>query len=157
MFVIALGKVRNKLTHTALTEAITSGEFLDYDRVAGRHTVGPVQTALLDLNGQIERLWSIASQISFTDAWIVQNEPRFKVRREDQFTIENEQMLMPFAVYDSIENVITLSRAIYKALDGNNEAIATITIHGTSPVEEENELMDAIQASHDDVARWLNG
>ena len=150
-------KVGKRLNRTALTEAITSGEFLDYDRVAGRHTVGPVQKALLDLDGQIERLWSLASHISLADEWIVKNRQRFLDRRKDQFTIENEQMLRLFAVYDSIENIIIFSTAIYKALDGNNEAIATITIHGSSPVEEQNELMDAIQPSHDEVARWLNG
>ena len=157
MLVMMVGRLGKALKRTALTEAITSGEFLGYDRVAGRHTVGPIQKALIDLDDQIERLRSITSQISIADKWIVENERRFKAEREAEFTIANDQMLLPFAVYDSIENIIVFCTALHKALDGDHEALATIRIHGTSPIEEENELMDAVQASHDDAVRWLKG
>ena len=152
MCTVSVGK---RLNRTMLKEAILSGDFLDYDRQTGKHTVGEVQKALLDLDGQIERLQSIGSDVPFADHWLVQNEQYIKARRMERFTIENEKMVMAFAIYDRIENIIVLSNAIYNFLDGRAGAINRITLHGSSPIEKENELMEAERPSQADI--WKVG
>jgi len=63
MFLLTRGNVGKRLKTTALQEAITSGEFLDFDKATGTHTVGLLQQALLELDGQIERLRNTSSDV----------------------------------------------------------------------------------------------
>jgi hypothetical protein len=155
MFLICGGNVGKRLRMTALTEAIISGEFLEYDPAIGMHTVGNLQRALMDLESHVARWRALGTSDVFAIASeLVQNQ-QYKSKRESPFSIPNERLLVPFAIHDIAENILALSKAIYQALNGNVAALASVRLRPSSPIEEENECIEAERPSNDDVIRWL--
>lgn len=150
---IGCGLGRN-LSTSALEEAITSGEFLDFDRQANAFVVGPMQDSLLLLKRSIDRLrWNEE---------LMDPNSRTKMAREfapldanRQLTIRNLQLIPILSIHDSQSNVVALSRAIYKAADGDYSELATVQLFGDSPLDEENETMQRERPTKEQIERWL--
>jgi hypothetical protein len=119
MFLMIGGNVGKRLRATALTEAITSGEFLDFDKKAGTHKVGLLQKAMMDLEEHVTRLRGVApSDLLDVSMKLLKNE-QYKEQRKSIFSVENHFMAGPFAFHDLVENAIALSKAIYQTLEGD--------------------------------------
>jgi len=156
MSLMTSGRVGKRLKVTALQEAITSGELLEFDKASGLHRVGPLQQAMLELHGQIERLQSINSlEISTVGVSLLKDE-RVKRNRKATFPIPNQTLVMPFAVHDMIENVIALCRAIHHALDGNTGPLTALKLNPSSPLKEESERISKERPPMEAVDTWLN-
>ncbi len=155
MFLLTSGNVGKRLKTTTLQEAITSGEFLDFDKATGTHTVGPLQQALLELEGQIKRLCNTPSDVFDVRTQLLKDE-RIKKNRQAMFPMPNHTLVMPFAVHDMIENVISLCRAIHLALEGDANELANVKLHPSSPIHDESEQIQREKVSLDDVRNWLN-
>ncbi len=155
MFVVFHGNVGKRIKTAALQDAIQSGEFLEFDRTAGRHTVGPLQNALFELNTQVERLCSVYSPELFTMANELLANTQYRDNRDQEFSVPNEQLVMVFAIHDLIENVINLARAIYRSLHQNVNTIDHVDVHPTSPFEREAENLARESVTQEHVRRWL--
>jgi len=155
MFLLTINNVGKRLKTTALQEAITSGEFLDFDKATRMHTVGPLQEALLELEGQIERLRNPPSDVFDVGMQLLKDE-RIKNNRQALFPVPNYILVMPFAVHDMIENVISLCQAIHLALEGDASELANVKLHPSSPIHDESEQIQREKVSLDEVRNWLN-
>jgi hypothetical protein len=67
----------------------------------------------------------------------------------------NKTLVMPFAVHDMIENVISLCRAIHLALEGDANELANVKLLPSSPIHEESEQIRREKISLDDVRNWV--
>jgi hypothetical protein len=157
MFVMLWGNVGKRLKLTAINEAIISGEFLDYNKTNGTHEVGPLQKALMDLEGQVERLRATDTKDLFTWALQLLNTEQYKTNRKNVFTLENAPLVASFAMHDMVDNAVNLSKAVYQALEGDSGMLTSLTTHPSSPIQEEQLEMESEQVSHDDVMKWLKG
>jgi hypothetical protein len=155
MFLLTKGNVGKRLKVTALREAISSGEFLDFDKASGMHTVGPLQGALIDLDTHIEQLRNIDNSHVFDTANMLLSNDQIKNNRGKEFVMPNEKLVMAFAIHDLIENVITLCRAIYFALEGNESHSGNVKLHPSSPIKDESEKIRREKVSFDSVQNWL--
>lgn len=156
MFLITNGNVGKRLKVTALQEAMTSGEFLDFDKASGTHTVGSLQQALFQLDGQIDRLRNVFTKEVWEVATQLLSNQSFKNNRKTKFSIKNGTLIMPFAVHDLIENVITLCRAIHLSLEGNDNSLNEIRLHPSSPLRDESKKIENERVSIEDVQDWLS-
>jgi hypothetical protein len=156
MSLMTSGGVGKRLKRTALQEAITSGEFLDFDKASGLHHVGPLQQAMLELHGQIDRLQTINSSEVTTVCISLLKDEQVKKNRKAQFTVPNQTLVVPFAVHDMIENVIALCRAIHHALDGNTNLLAALKLNPSSPLKGESERISKERPAMETVNVWLN-
>lgn len=155
-FVVSWGNVGRRLSTTALTDAITSGVFLEYDRTSGTHNVGPLQRALMELEGQLERLRATNLK-DVTDAWARVTSQLQQVKSvKSSIAIENGKVVILFALYDIIYNIIALSKAAYRALEGNGDSLASLKLHPSIYILGENEKLDALKVSQDEAVQWLN-
>ena len=150
------GGIGKRLKFSTLREAITSGEFLDFDKSAGVHSVGPLQQAMLELHDQIEHLQAFdSSQISTVALSLLRNE-QVKQHRNMQFPIPNQDLVMLFAAHDRIDNVIALCRAIHQALLGNTKPLTSLDLNPSSPLEGESEKIRKERPGLEAVNTWLN-
>lgn len=149
IFLLTRCNVGKQLKSTTLQEAITSGEFLDFDKATGTHTVGPLQQALFELAGQIERLRNTPSDVFDVTIKLLKDE-RIKKNRQATFRMPNDTFVMPFAVHDTIENVISLCQAIHLALEGDASELAHVKLHPSSPIHDESEQIQRERVSRRD-------
>ena len=155
MFLFFHANAGKRLRVSALQEAITSGEFLDFDTTTGTHTVGPLQTALIDLDGQIHRLRNFDGLgVSKATSELVRA-LGVKNNLSGHFTVANEESILAFAIHDVIENIVVLCRAIHVALQGDMSELATLTLNPSSPLTDESEKIAHEHVSLDDVGKWL--
>lgn len=108
---------RKVIEAKTLQKAITSGEFLDFDKVMGTPTVGALQQALFQLDGQIDRLRNIIPKGCVEGGMTLFSDQSIKNNRKAEFSLKNERFVMPFVVHDLIDNAINLCRAIHLALE----------------------------------------
>lgn len=157
MSLLTSGGVGKKLGVTALQEAITSGEFLEFDKATGLHRVGLLQQAMLDLHGHVERLQATNSSELSAEGIMLLKDERVKMNRNASFSVPNQKFVMPFAVHDMIDNVLALSRAFHKALDGDEGPLGTLKLHPSSPLKDESEKIKKERPTNEAVESWLDG
>jgi hypothetical protein len=139
-----------------LQEAISSGEFLDYDQTAGSLVVGPLQSALLDLDACIAKFLRAAGKEMSDLALTLQTDPRIKGNRDTEIPWPNWQLLGAFAFHDDVTHTVQLCRAIYLHLGGDTSQLARLPPLPTSPLAVEAEQILRERVSLDDVRKWLS-
>jgi hypothetical protein len=155
MFLLTDGNVGKRMKVTALREAISSGEFLDFDKTTGMHTVGPLQGALIELDAHIEQLRNIDNSHVLNTAIMLLSNDDIKNNRGKEFVMPNEKLVMAFAIHDLIENVMILCHAIYFALEGNESHLGNVKLNPSSPIKDESEKIRRERVSFDNVHNWL--
>lgn len=78
-------------------------------------------------------------------------------KTSEDVCIPNKDLLIPLAIADEEQNVVMLSVAILKALDGDNAALHTIKLNPTSPLDTEAERMKGETVAIEDVRAWIAG
>jgi len=154
IFLISVGNIGLYMGVRALWEAITSGEFLDFDKTTGAFTVGPLQNAMVELATHIDRLRHIPPATVWEVAMKLLT-PEIKSRREEEFTKQNVGLLAAFVFHDLIENIASLCRGAYRALDGDQHALGEVHLLPSSPLEGEPTKIERETPSIPDVEKWL--
>jgi hypothetical protein len=156
MFLLARGNVGKRLKVTAILEATMSGEFLDFDKASGTHTVGPLQEALFELEGQIDVLRNIDLTELLRDVEMtLRSDPMIENHRKAMFSFNNDLFVVPFALHDRIENIIILCRAIYLTLEGDETHLSALQLHPSSPILDESNQIAKERVTLKDVDDWL--
>lgn len=147
--------VGNKLSTYFIDQALVSGEFLDYNPDLNKYQSGPINNALFDLRENINRLRFIgpSSQDELISFMI-----KYKnlSKTEENVSITNKDLVMPFAIADNEQNIVILSVALIKALDGDTTKLSNFKLNPTTPLIAEAEMIKNETPSLEDVAKWIN-
>lgn len=138
-----------------IDHALISGEFLEYDSDLNTYRNGPINNALFELRENIDRL-RLMCQLSedILTGFIVKYKPLMKT--EDDVSVINEDLLVPLALVDCQQNIVELSVALIRALDGSTEKLIGLTLRPTSPFHTESARMKSETATADEIIRWVN-
>lgn len=113
-FYISLPRTAS-LSRSALEQAVTSGEFLEYDPRTGTFGVGPIQECLLNLKHQLLRVEDLAGpmrgheQIARDFALATEAAKSKRGARISEFTA-----LFLHSTRNALENVIRLNTSLYR-------------------------------------------
>jgi hypothetical protein len=138
-----------------INQALLSGEFLEYDVRSSTYRNGPITDALFDLRDHIERLRYRGQEIR---DMLVRFGLKYRhlTNSEEVVSIPNSDLLAPLAVADCQQNIIALTVALIKALDGSPQALARVKLNPTSPLASEAEQLKNHTASPDEIAKWVS-
>ena len=146
--------VGKNLTTPALDTAITSGEFLDFDKDLNSWLVGPFQEALLELRHHIARLRSLEETLD-TKARLVLVERFKQLHTEQPMSVLNIDILSAIAVHDEQHNVVTLMKSIFRAAQSDATSVEHITLYGKTPLEVEDQRMSEEIATPEQIRQWI--
>ncbi len=158
MFLMYVGSVGKRLRLVALQEAITSGEFLEYDKHSGKHVVGRLQQALMHLQEQVDRLRLLSTpDIANMASQLIQ---AYKNRKEETVSMRNIDLAAPIALNVVMKNVVKLSLSIHKVMSGHEDGPhplvqALDSLYPSSPFETENDNLSKERPSHSEILTWV--
>jgi hypothetical protein len=143
--------LRESQSVSALEESINSGRFLDYDAGVSSYVVGALHRDLLDLRKQIHSLHGLIKSIDSNDVikedWTKLGEAS-RSKASAEITAFTARML--YAVWSATINVLTLDRAIYRALLGLDAQVQTPALKPLYAYDEESR-MKAEEVSEQDA------
>lgn len=149
------GNRGNGLSTRFIDQALITGEFLEYDFDLNRYRSGPINNALFDLREIIERLRFIQQswrgiQLEFVHKYNDES----KTQRD--VSVSNSDLFMPFVLADRQQDIVTLSAALIKALDGDMNKLSNLRLNPPSPFREIAQEIKNETATTDELTRWLN-
>lgn len=151
LFGCGLGR---KLSTTALNQAITSGEFLAFDQSADSFVIGPLHGSMLALKRQIDRLCHNDELLDVTSRIHLTNQLK-SFEGDSKETVPNRSLVPVFAIHDSQFNVVSLMKAVYRALNADSSLLDRIHLYGDSPLSNENTAIQRERPTSDQITRWL--
>jgi hypothetical protein len=104
------------LRRSALRDAIASGEFLVFRPQSGAMEVGPVQSALLELEDQTGRYEAVSSLVSQMASDVYQVFPNVRGQARGPVELSADAGDWFYATAASLANILTLTRALYRWL-----------------------------------------
>lgn len=144
-----------KLSTTALDEAITSGEFLEFDQTADAFVVGGLHQALLDLKRHIQRLCHNDELMDLNRRFEISEEFK-RIDDDDIVSVANLKLLPILSIHDSQFNVVEMHKAIFRAVHGDLAPLKALRPYADSPLVEENTNMARERPTREQIAKWLS-
>ncbi len=153
MFMIG-APVLNRLEEFALREAVTSGEFLEFDIQSNQFRPGKLQSALLDI---IERIKHLKGTIGSKHWLHIQENVVLPYKRagEESHTLPNGDLVSVFAMHDRLLDLHDLFCAVYKTLDGDSSLLDSLRIRPTTPLADEAQKLTSEQPSLSEMIHFL--
>ena len=155
MFALTGCACGRKLSTTALDEAITSGEFLEFDQTADAFVVGALHQALLDLKRHIQRLCR-SDELMDVNKRFELNEQFKDIDGDGIVSIANLSLLSVLSIHDSQFNVVELHKAVFRAVYGDLAPLKELRLYADSPLDEENKNLASERPSREQIAKWLS-
>ena len=157
---VSLAAVCKNLSTALLDETIRSGEFLAWNAGANRYEVGEVQSAFLRLRSEIDLLRR-QEELLGERAVFWKGEQQYATFKALQgnatpVPLDNSDLAAPCAVYDRHINIVALSRAVIRTLDGDGAALKAVKLAspfvfgGGASAES-----DVVESGIADVEGWL--
>jgi hypothetical protein len=144
----------NKLSTDALDQSIFSGEFLEFNYQMDSFMSGKLQDALMSLKRNINQL--LMNEEMMTEEYRMSFDKYGQECRDDtQYSVDNLYLLPIFAVHDSQVNVVNLSHALYRALEGDFTKFDSLQLYDNSPLHVENEQIQRERPSNSEIKEWL--
>lgn len=137
MFGVGYG---SKLKYEFINQALYSGKFLEYDKTDNSFRSGLVNNGLLNLKDNINQLQRLEELFQKNQIEYVRKY-REASKLSDTVIIDNDDLVLPFAIYDCQENIRNLLIGLIGILDGNDNFLKNLKLHHTSPIEEVAERM----------------
>ena len=142
-----------------IDQALISGEFLEYDSDLNTYRSGLVNNALFKLKENIERLRYMEQTskdilMKFVDKY--KDNLKYEGELSVNNSVNNTDLMIPMALMGCQQNIVMLSIALVKALDGNMDILSNLTLNPVSPLSEEAERLKKETATVDEVIEWIN-
>ena len=81
--------------------------------------------------------------------------PIKKELRDRSYKVEAVRMLPVFGLFDRHVNIVNLSVAIYRALDGREDSLLNAPIRPSSMFPKEAEQIAIEEAGEDEIRKWI--
>ncbi|MBC8492792.1 MAG: DUF4062 domain-containing protein [Chloroflexi bacterium] len=138
-----------------IDHALISGEFLEYDPDLHTYRSSQINNALFELRENIDRLRFMGS--SSRDAFMNFAEKyKHLLKIEGDVPVSNSDLLVPLALADCQQNIVDLTVALIKALDGNAKMLSELHLNPTSPLLTEAERIKNETPNLDEIIKWVN-
>lgn len=149
----------HKLSMQFIEQALSSGEFLEYDFKLNSYRIGLLHDALFKLQENIARLRSLGDGLmneraaALINKFSPKNDPRMK--SEDRISIANTDLTFPFACQDCEQNIAELCLGLLNALDGDSNRLLNLKLRPTSPVQSQAEGIEKENATIEELIEWV--
>lgn len=154
-FLVGFGRIKLHLLDTALTEAIVSGEFLEYQKETDQYEVSDIQNQMLLLRENIDYIRCYDMKAIQKLQFSILDSKQIKNNRDTEFTRPNIEMLFAFACHDRIENIIEISKSIYLTLSGKPKLRYELNLKDTCPLPLEQTQIEKETPSEEQIIAWL--
>jgi hypothetical protein len=144
----------SRLRVSALKDGIASGQFLAYQGDTGRLVPGPELEAMYKLLMEIERYQSMLAALRPELPQLFVELGSAKAERRTAYIVGHHLGFL-FALHDAEENVLRLSATLLAYIADPRAGVHMPTLNPTTPFREQVEELQAEQATHEDVTRWL--
>lgn len=143
-----------KLSTRFLDQALASGRFLKYDTTKASYEFTPFTDRLFQLREQIERLRTLCLdlQTNITD-FVAKHVDRAKT--DGEVDVCNDSLVFPLVIADEEENIVRLSTAILRALNGDVTALDPLVLNPLTPIKSEGEQIAFETVTAEEVEDWL--
>jgi len=144
----------DRLHVMALHEAVSSGEFLEYDPDFGLRA-GPVCKALRDLLSAIDSYRYIYPVVRARENEYAALHAAV-LAKSLNITMLAHDLLMLFRIHDIMRDILRLSTALLTyALDPIRGMVPAVELSPPTPREDQIEELKAEQTTHEDVEGWM--
>jgi len=144
------------LATVALTDAISSGDFLEFDPINGRMATSDIQAAMLLLRQRIARYETLLSILSGgPDARELAT--LTGDRAADVVPVSADLRTTLYAIRDEVDNVASLTRALLRSFRGVDEALVVPPLNPPTPLPAEAERIEASSVTRRDALEWALG
>jgi hypothetical protein len=144
----------DRLSVVALQDAISSGEFLEYDAATGAMKAGPVQRLLIQLRQRTARYETLLAILE-SPPYARQFAALTPIGGSEPPNAEYIELM--WSLHDEVDNIERLTRAIFRYVSGRDSEINDIRMNPPTPDPIEAQRMEADIATRDEVDRWLLG
>jgi len=144
-----------RLSTQFIDRAITSGEFLEYDIALDQYGSGLINDGLVHLRHNIDRLKNEIRSVEKSKVSFLNKVQKLDTSETQPVTISNLDLVVPFAMYDCHQNVIDLSGALVRALDGDTATLSEVALRPTTPIEEEAEAIQKETILVEEIEGWI--
>lgn len=144
------------LAAIALSDAISSGEFLEFDAATGGMEMSEVQLAMLELRKRIARYESLRAMLS-SAASLREFATMRGDRADDRVPVSAELRLTLYAVRDELENVAGLTKTLWRYLARVDETLAVWAMNPPTPLIDEARRIEAESITRNEAIQWALG
>lgn len=145
----------NAVATVALTDAISSGEFLQFDPVSGRMSASVSQTAMLRLRERIARYETLMLLLS-ADPSARELATLTGHRSTDVVAVSSDLRTVLYAVRDEIDNVARLTKVLWRMLAGIDATPVIPTLNPPTPLAEEARRIEASSITRQEAIAWMS-
>ncbi|WP_435018587.1 DUF4062 domain-containing protein [Tundrisphaera sp. TA3] len=155
IFCLIGAKAGDRLAVHFLNEALSSGEFLDFNPEDDKYQVGPLQETLIALRDQIDRLNSLEKLIDIQYRYrFVEKFKTFK--GQTKVPIPNLELVQIFSIHDCQSNIFEILLRLFKYFGSGEDRLSTLELRPPSPFDGETLLMSKEKPSTEEVESWLS-
>ncbi|MFN2454305.1 MAG: DUF4062 domain-containing protein [Pyrinomonadaceae bacterium] len=151
-----VGTGKQKLSTQFIDQALTSGEYLEYDSDTNTYKGGVLTDALFQLKNTIHYLsgyWEYWTPEKI--AALIENFKPYWVSKRDA-TVRNIELLPVFAIDNCERNVMLISSALLNALDGERSGLSNLNLHPLNPLVSEDEKIRSETITIKDIEDFLS-
>jgi hypothetical protein len=141
----------DRISTTALDEAINSGEFLEYELQEDQFVVGELQTMFLELRREILALKRERTEFDREDAQLKILELSRSVTR----TVAGRYICQLFSLANRLHNVLARTAALAAYFSGITDGVAPVRLAPETPLVDQVDGLAAERVTDQDVETWL--
>lgn len=146
----------NALATVALTDAISSGEFLQFDPTSGRMGMSDTQAAMIRLRKRIARYETLLSMLS-NDPSARELATLVDLRGRGVVPVSADLRTILYAIRDEVDNVAGLTRALLRHLSGVDGALVVPLLNPPTPLAEEANRIETSSVTRQNALTWALG
>lgn len=146
----------NSLATVALTDAISSGEFLEFDPTQGRMAMSDMQSVMLRLRERIARYETLLSMLS-GGSYGRELASLTGHRAADVVSVSVDLRTLLYAIRDEVDNVASLTRALLRTLSGVDRTIVVHPLNPPTRVTADAERIETAAITRREALRWALG
>jgi hypothetical protein len=153
MYSITVSRGENMSTRF-VDQALQSGEFLEYRPDHADYVSGWFNERLFQLRDRIERFRS--SIDGFRDP--ISNfitKYRELAKTEEEVAIPNQDLVFPLALADMEKDIVLLSIALLRALDGDDRLLPSVELNPPTPLFAEAERIREETPTLEEIREWI--
>lgn len=149
----------DNLSTQFIEQALMSGEYLTYDSDVRTYHISGIHNGFLLLQDRVHRLQRFNNEYvnSRIEAFLLKYNPadNLHMKAEDDVVIPNQEVMLPFAIYDTERDISDLCIALLKALDGDDSKLLTLPLRPLNPIPSMADELNNEQVTIEEIAEWI--
>jgi len=144
----------SKISTFFIDQAVKSGEFLEYDSHLGEFVSSQFNERLFQLRERIGRFRRNAGIVS-EQAPALMSKYWASAQTDRLVSIPNQDLVILLGLADIEADIVNLSIALLRSLDGDDTWLAFLTLNPSTPIEAEAERIAKETPCAADIEEWV--